>query len=346
MNKISKTIKKYWITIWLIVAAISFSLITTYAIYTRITIAKRVVSTQAGASSLFSSDYMSEGGTKTIEPKTDTTTNPEVSVHVYNYIYPKEAVYRSNVTEYDLVATIGKFDESEVFHEISDEDEISDLEDMTYSITYNATNEIFTFGGENGTNHTFYGCSIAGEAANSDSFTLVFDKSELGNNAKEYCIRLVAYPYDNDLPRLTGDVMVRYSKQASVGWSGEVEKLDNSIINSYDGFNYYLEGNGKGKITFKWDSRYLTINKEFLNNSDNVFYNKVSDDVFVKYDTPPVESELTPDDEGFVYLTLEVDSTDKNRYEIQFFKVDPSYNYSKSNVEGYLPDSNDWTPNT
>lgn len=340
MNKISKTIKKYWITIWLIIAAISFSLITTYAIYTRITIAKRVVSTQAGASSLFSSDYMSEGGTKTIEPKTDTTTDPEVTVHVYNYIYPKEAVYRSNVTEYDLVATIGKFDENEVFHEISD------LEELTYSIKYNATNEIFTFGGDNGTNHTFYGCSIAGEAAYSDLFTLVFDKSELGNNAKEYCIRLVAYPYDNDLPRLTGDVMVRYSKQASVGWSGEVEELNNSIIDSYDGFNYYLEGNGKGKITFKWNASRLTINKEFLNNTENVFYNKVSDEEFEKYNTHPVESELTPDDEGFVYLTLEVDSTEKNRYDIQFFKVDPTYNYSKSDVEGYLPDSNDWTPNT
>ena len=346
MNKIISNIKKYWLTIWLIIATLSFSLITTYAIYTRITIAKRVVSTQAGASSLFSSDYMSEGGTKTIEPISETSTDPEVTVHVYNYVYPKEAIYRSSATEYDLVATIGIFDENEVFHELDDENEISELENLAYSIKYNAKNEVFKFGGENGTNHTFYGCSIAGDSANSDLFTLVFDKSELGNNAKEYCIRLVAYPYDSDLTRLTGDVMVRYSKQASVGWSGEVEDLNNSIINSYDGFNYYLEGNGKGKITFKWNASRLTINKEFLSNTENVFYNKVSDEEFEKYNTPPVESELTPDDEGFVYLTLEVDSTEKNRYEIQFFKVGPIYNYSKSDVEGYLPDSNDWTPNT
>ena len=349
MKKIIKTIRKNWIIVWFLIAAISFSAITVYAIYTRITIAKRVVSTQAGASSLFSSDYMTNGSLKTVEPFTDNTQPAIVPVHVYNYAYPKEAVYRNESTEYDLIATIGTLDEYDVFHELTDSDKITALGSFSYSITYNSTSEEFSFGGSNGTSHTFSGCTIAGDGANSDLFTMVFDKNELGNNPNGYCIMIQAKPYNTDLPDLEGKVMVRYSKQASTGWSGEVEELDTN--KDYDGFNYYLTGDGKGKLTFRWNTNYVTINKDFLNNSDNTFYTKSTEIqdgkevvVFSEITGTVTEASLK-DGDGIATLTIGVDSSnDRNRYEIQFFKVNPSYSYSKANVESYLPDTQptDW----
>lgn len=330
VKKILKAIQKKWITVWLVVAAVSLSAITAYAIYTRITIAKRVVSTQAGASSLFSSDYMNTGGMKSIEPITDNTQNASVPFHLYNYAYPKEAVYRSDSTEYDLTATIGSLDDSDVFTELSDSSLLSGL---TYCITYNLTGSTFVFNSTNGTSHKFSNCLISGNGANSDLFTLVFDKNELGANPKGYCIKLEADPYNTDLPKLIGYVMVRYSKPVSAGWSGDVEEID--VNKDYDGFNYYLTGNGKGKITFKWNRSKVTINKDFLKNPNNEFDG---------YDgAQPVEADLTEVD-GYVSLTLKVDSTKKNRYEIQFFKVNPAYSYSKTDVESYLPTSTDWVP--
>lgn len=148
--------------------------------------------------------------------------------------------------------------------------------------------------------------------------------------------------------------MVRYSKQASTGWSGYLEEINVNIEDNYDGYNYYLEGNGRGKLTFSWDPRYVTINMDFLNNRNNVFYsksvttNEQNEEIvtFTKYTTPPVESELVPDAEThLVSLTIEVDSMERNRYEIQFFKTDSKINsYTKSDVEGYLPHTNpsDW----
>lgn len=342
MKKLMKKFKKHWITAWLIIAAVSLCVVTSYAIYTRVTVAKRVVSTDAGTEDLFSSDYMSQKGVTTTVSQTDNTQNAEVSVHVYNYAYPKESIYKNTETQYDVTATIGTLDSDDVFTELSD---TAGLTGLTYSVTYSQNSDTFEFNAANGTSHKFVGCSISGDRAYGDLFTLVFDKSELSETPKNYVIKLEAEPYDNDLPKLTGYIKVRFSKSASNGWRGEVEKLDNS--KDYDGFNYYLEGNGSGMLTFRWNKSKVTINEHFLNNKDNEFYAK-NGDVYTKYTQPLQESDLAtdPNDSNIVYLTIKVDSTDKNRYEVQFYKVDPSNSYKKIDVEGYLPStsSNDWVP--
>jgi len=348
VKKFIKFLKKNWINIWLITVIVLLGGTSTYAIYTRITIAKRVVSTQAGVGNLFSSNCMSEGGMKSVEASNDTTADVEVPVYVYNYAFPKEAVYRTDDTEYDLTATIGILGEGDVFTPITDTDILTTLGTQNYSITHvGSTNDTFEFGGSNGATHTFSGCNILGGSSNSDQFMVSLNKNELGNTPNGYCIRIVAEPYNGDLPTLTGYVMARYSKPSSVGWSGEVEELDTAKIDDYDGYNYYLEGNGKGKITFRWDKSKVTINKQFLENPNNSFYyfDSTQND-YVKYSGAPSEASLTGDG-NMVSLTLEVDSTKQNRYEVQFYKVDPTYDYSKTAVQGYLPNtsSSDWHAN-
>ena len=346
MKRIFEIIKKYWISLWLIAAALSLFAISTYAIYTRVTIAKRVVSTQAGIGSLFSSDHMSVGGTSTVEPFVNNTQDASVAVNVFNYVFPKEAVYRNVETEYELKATLGVFNLSNVFMPLSDPAAIEELRELNlhYSITYNRDNEVHNFA--DGITHTFTGCVIPGGAANADLFTLVFDKSELGDTPREYCIEIEATPVDTDLPKLTGYVKVRFSKQAASGWHGEVEELNSLKIDDYDGYNYYLEGNGTGYLTFRWNPTYVTINEHFLNNKENELYKKNENDDWVKLSPPLSESDL-PQSGGMVSVTIKVDSENKtNRYEVQFFKVDPNESYTKEAVEGYLPNTNsdDWNP--
>ena len=355
MNKPIRNIKKHWITIWLIVAAVALITVSTYAIYTRITMVKRVVSTQAGANSLFSSDHMNAALMKVIEPVMDSSKDADVVINVFNYAYPKESVFRGDLTQYDITATIGSLGANDSFTALTGTD-LSGLStnNYNYKIKHNDTNETFIFGTNGEASYTFQNRSIAGGAANNDEFTVTFDKNEVGNTPNGYCIKLVATPYNSDLPVLTGIVMVRFSKQASTGWSGELEEINEAIEDDYDGYNYYLEGNARGKLTFSWDPGYVTINKDFLNNRNNVFYskgvttNEQGEEVvtFTKYTTPPVESALIPDAEThLVSLTIEVDSMERNRYEIQFFKTNSkTYNYTKNAVEGYLPSTNpsDW----
>lgn len=327
VNKLVRTFKKHWITIWLIIAVISLTVVTSYAIYTRITIAKRVVSTQAGANSLFSSDHMNSTVLKVIEPVSDNSVDVEVPVNVFNYSYPKESVYRGDITEYDLIATIGTLGSNDSFTPLTGDD-LAGLSSLNYKIVHNENNDTFVFGAGGNASHTFSGCSIVGGSAGNDLFTLTFDKIELGNAPNGYCIKLVAVPFNGDLPTLTGLVMVRFSKRASTGWTGSLEEIDESIEDDYDAYNYYLEGNGKGKLTFRWNSKYVRINPDFKNNSDYSF-----------------DGDITDIGNDISQLTINVDSSEINRYEIQFFKVDPKeYSYKKADVELYLPDTNpsDW----
>ncbi|MBR1422263.1 MAG: hypothetical protein IJ571_02310 [Ruminococcus sp.] len=351
MKKVLDALKKNWIMVWFITAAFSLSIITAYAIYTRITIAKRVVSTEAGANSLFSSDFMNVGRMKTIEPFTDSTQDATVSVHVFNYAYPKEAVYRSEETLYDLKATLGTLNDQDEFSAINDSTKIAALSDLTYTIKYDKTGEFFKFGTEDKITHTFKNCSISGDRAFGDLFELVFDKNELGNTANNYCMLIEADPYNVDLPKLTGVVKVRFSKQATTGWKGELEELSSS--KDYDGFNYYLDGNGKGKLTFSWNTNYVTINKDFLNNPENTFYEKSTEiqdgkEVVNYTKISGITEASLKDADGIATLTIGVDSSKRNRYEIQFFKVDPSNEEAHYDdpdvVEEFLPGTlpRDW----
>lgn len=327
MNKLIKAFKMHWITIWLIVAAISLATVTSYAIYTRITIAKRVVSTQAGANSLFSSDHMNSTVLKVVEPVSDNSRDVDIPVNIFNYSYPKESVYRGDITEYDITATIGILGSNDSFTALTGED-LTGLSGLNYRIIHNENNDTFVFGNGGSASHTFFGCSIAGGSAKNDLFTLTFDKNEVGNTPKGYCIKLVAVPYNGDLPTLTGLVMVRFSKRASTGWTGTLEEIDASIEDDYDAYNYYLEGNGKGKLTFRWNSKYVRINPRFYTNSNYSF-----------------DGSITDIGDDMLQLTIQVDSSVINRYEIQFFKVDPEqYSYKKADVKTYLPDTNpsDW----
>lgn len=75
-------------------------------------------------------------------------------------------------------------------------------------------------------------------------------------------------------------------------WSGSFAE---TTTEGYDGFNYILSGNGKGNITITWDAN-LEINNIFLQ-----------------------ENGITADGNS---ITLSINSDEKNRYDIQFYKTE------------------------
>ena len=149
-------------------------------------------------------------------------------------------------------------------------------------------------------------------------------------------MQIVAVPDDPELPTLRGIVLVRYNKAADTGWSGKVEDLKAGT--DYDGFNYVIKGDGKGKITFSWDPTAVTINQQFLHNPEVKFYINGAE---VAGSDSFDESSITTSN-GVKTLILVVDSRKKNRYDVQFYKIDPTIDYSAAKVKTYLPESNKW----
>lgn len=337
----SNKLKKNWITVWLVVVALSLTAVVSYAAYTRVNVVKRVISTGAGVGDRFSSDVMSSAVTITRKGFDDDSVVPFVSGKIFNYPYPKASLYRSAVTDYTLTATIGTY-VNNTFVPLSGND-LTDL-DETYAIKYTPTGTLQTFKANGGT--VTLACSMAAGRVDPDEIYLYFSTDELStdenNPAPGYYVQLIAEPDDKELPTLTGYVNVRYQKVASTGWNGYLETLESNL--DYDGYNYTLEGTGTGRITFRYNPTYVTINKYFLHNPENTFYinsantagnNSITEDSFP-----------TDPSTGMKSVTLVVNSEIKNRYVIQFYKKDTSgsNDYSNSAISGYLPttDENDW----
>ena len=336
--KLLKMLRKNWITVWLVIAALSLTAIVSYAAYTRVNVVKRVVSTGAGIGERFSSDVMSAAVTVTKKGFDDDSVVPSVTGKIFNYPYPKSSLYRNAITDYTLTATIGTYVNNS-FTPLSGTN-LTNL-DTAYAIKYKTTGTIETFKAHGGT--VTLTCSMAAGKMDPDEIYMYFSTDELSsdeeNPAPGYYVQLVAEPDDKELPTLTGYVTVRYQKVASTGWNGNLETLDNNLF--YDGYNYTLEGTGKGRITFRYNSEFVTINKYFLQNSENTFY--------INGTNTSGNDGITEDDfgtTGMKSITLVVDSEKKNRYVIQFYKKNTSGNndYSNSAISGYLPatDASDW----
>lgn len=341
MQNLWKAFKKHWITVWLIIAVSSLLSLGAYAAYTRITIAKRVVSTDAGVGDKFSSNLLKNAVMrKTIKSESNKNSDVTVEVYIYNYVYPKEYTSRNVDTKYSLTAklgTISTVNSEEVFTVLTN----PNVTGKTYKVDYSpsdasytgATTKSFSATGE--ATLSFPNLKLEGGTAKRDVFTLTFDKSELGETPNGYWMELTAVPDDNSLPKLVGYVKVQLASGSSTGWSG---KLDEGITAQDDAYNYIIEGNGVGTFTFKWDPTKVTINRQFLQNPENTFVINGSNRVGSSTLTENVlETEGT-----MKKLTIQVDSLNKkSRYEVQFFKVDTSFVYA--DISTYLPPVTTWT---
>lgn len=336
-----RKLRKNWITVWLVVAALSLTVIISYAAYTRVNVVKRVLSTGAGVGDRFSSDVMSSAVTVTRKGFDDDSVIPCVTGRVFNYPYPKASLYRSNVTDYTLTATIGTYNNN-TFTALTG----AALEtlDASYAIKYRSTGILQSFKANDGT--VTFSCSIPAGKVDPNEVYMYFSTDELSTDAENpapgYCIRLVAEPDDNELPTLTGYVTVRFQEVASTGWTGSLETLESNHY--YDGYNYVLEGIGTGRITFRYNPNFVTINDFFLHNSENTFYiynTNVIGNASITEDS--LETNATT---GWKYVTLVVNSEEKNRYVIQFYKKDTSgsNDYSNNAISLYLPatEDGDW----
>ena len=335
MKKILKSMRKNWITVWFLICIITCTSLISYAAFTRINIVKRVVSTDAGSGARFSSDSMdsSIAGMTARKSFYSQSADPNAEVYVFNYPYPKASLYRNTVTKYDVEARIGTHDGT-TFTPLTGS-ALTGLSNSYYINYKGGDNALFNNGS---IPITFENCRIGAGKVAPDCFNVHFDSDELGDTPPGYCVEMIAKPEDTSLPTLKGYISVRYIKTAESGWTGALEDLENN--KEYDGYNYIIEGSGEGRITFSWNPELLTINKQFLQNPVNKFY---IGDAEV-YGSPSLTEDSFSTVSGMKSITLVVDSQQKNRYEVQFYKTDTSgsNDYRNSEIKNYLPDSSNW----
>ena len=299
-GKILNKLKKYWVTIWLIVAISSLAIIISYAAYTRISTAKRVISTEAGENILFSSNYMQQSRKTTNEvadPLSFTTTNPVYIMNVCNFAQGNRGSWFYKTINYTLTAQL--VDKSKnpaaasgktfTIKKKGSSDTATDLSDgtahtigTTHELKYDRLKEAY------------------------DEYEITLDKSELQSTSPNFYVLITATPTDTfggAIPvNISGYVGVSQGNSENITWTGFIEDQGLST-NTYHGYNFVLQGSGKGTVKFAWNPAYLDISE-----------------ISVSTNSLPNPTDITIDGTSYKQIEMSVDSDIKSRYEINFFK--------------------------
>ncbi|MCR5368872.1 hypothetical protein [Eubacterium sp.] len=342
MNKLFRKLKKNWITIWLLVAAVSACVFVVYASYTGIYSVKRVVSTTASSGILFSSNSM-QTYTGDAIPSRHITTSQGSGNYTYNLTVcdfaqsdPLTRYVSEGGIPYTLTAQLCVKVNGNYYP-------VNDTTNVTEAIRTDAVGRGFSIryvsdGGDDVTADTAVNSLGSGDVVTFSSqlirsqvtgnaipngtnkYAIIFDGYELGENQIiDYYVKVMAQPTNGDasLEDIACYLYLTKSVTTDSAWSGRL--LETGNTSGYDAYNYILEGSGSGTVTIRWNSSFIDVSEIFL------AQNGLTSQVVTE----------TADTNGYIWkhFELEVGST-TNRYEIQLYKNNKDGEYS--NVSNYI----------
>ena len=318
-----RKIIEYPITIWMVVSIFMLgTIMIVYAAYNGTVDVKRVVSTQASSSTVFSSNYM-EGGELIVKNlRTIAEGNYICNVTVCNYDQLDQSSPAHTIITYDFKAELVKYNLNN-----NDYEKVTDIQtknDGTAKIFYVQkkmdNNEVVSAESHNintgDFTYTYEGETLAGGTPYKDSFDICFDSSEVEKDIPNLFIKVTATPTEESVqlnggvPTISSIISISKGRTVETGWHGS---LDESNTSDYDGYNLIIEGSGSGKIDILWDNREFTINPAFLT-----------------INSSKLTAEADAATEGWKTVTLTVNSTEDNRYVVQFYKKKTNVSYTGS----------------
>ena len=354
MKKKIKKLNITWITVWLVITALAFTAFVGYATYTGVTAVKRVASTRPGAGVLFSSNYMKHGTKSQVsieygdysefldnDDADDAADQLIYNMVVCNYSQGDKATwYTANDIKYTVVAQLflnEKYTSEDVANGVSESllgeyktPTAADIGLLKFGIKY-SDDDNYTYFSSDKLSITLPesgNYSLSKNTASTDTFSLLFDKSELKNNNPRFWIKVTATPTSisgGEVEMITGYVGTCRNAQGGASWSGYIEDDGYSNVD-YDSYNYIISGNGKGTFYFAWDDSKVKPNEFALLNYKKVDGATVGidgsiGDVSDWSDYKQYGRADPPPSGTWKYIKLDVDSDQTARYEIQLYKT-------------------------
>lgn len=241
------SVKKLWITVWVIVMSVMIVGIVSGAAYINRNSVKRVVSTQGGGGTAFSSNYMTLSASdaysiKNISfPENENTMSFDITV--CNYVQNDPSKVNDKDIEYTLTLTL--------------------LDNNNQVITSAYTGLSVTDGAFTDGVCTITGQTLAGKTKSVNKYTVTVPKAFVDEGVR---IKAVAEPTESSKGAVNNSTLGRifafsYAIDSAMTWTGSFVE---TTVDGYDGFNYVIKGQGKGTVTLTWDPANLEISKVFL----------------------------------------------------------------------------------
>lgn len=339
MKRVISYMKRYWLTLWLVVAVLSFAVVgVVYAAFTKSNSEKTVLARVGKTGKLFSSNYLQKGTSiaDTFFYVDAESTELVDFVRISNYVQGSPGKPYARAINYKLEMKLVYLD-GENYTTFSNNSLIGT---RYIKVKINGGSDIY-FGYNEAANEYqnvaeayTTNLSLAGGVPASDAVRVEYspDQKALLTNPdptkpKMYLeIKATPTPASNylDIDPLSGRLNLQLTGQVqSVVWSGYINETGarenvsgTSPASTLDDYNYVIEGTGKGTIRLTWNITYLELNHDFI-------------------------AELSST-EGYSYsagdLTFKVDSNITSRYDTQFYRTGAALtNYDDWNVvNGYI----------
>lgn len=330
MKEAIKKLKKHGILIWLLVVMIASTAFISYGAYTGLKSVKRVVTTQASPGDLFSSNCMRIA----LSNKRINTTEYTVTVCNYEQRNPSET-NPSDIT-YTLTAEIKvsynnsyyTMDELKaLLGENSDvyQGYVNKLAHRAYSIVKteddkdgSLTGSVISLKLANSYRAEYTNEVLAKGEASTDKFKVTFDEAELEDAIPDFYVYLRAEAETtSNLAPIEGLLCAAQNASDVASWQGAFIEADCDTVD-YDFYNYIISGSGIGTVDIMWDPEWFEINPFFFRTMG------------IEGTTETITDETSMYN-GWEKLSLKVDSTQQNRYELQLYKAQKDVTYTGDN---------------
>lgn len=337
MQGIGKKRKKYWITVWLVLAALALGALVTYAVYTEVFSVKRVVSTKSSPKDLFSSNCLMPD---LYERRVPTR---EYTINVCNYDQKYPDIPNPLEVQYTLFAELRVKYGNEILTFAQLQTKLADntaaYEEIVaraggYSIGKVQDNNpsgkiqspvMTALSVSNGFSASFgtpaYETLPPG-VVSADRYRLILPPEAFEREDPEFYVFVQAVPVNSALSELETLLYGAKNIVITASWTGALAEAGTGTTD-YDFYNYIIAGSGSGKLDLLWDPEWFQV-------SDYFFNPDLSGVTFDGGNNTPVEVSGGEFD-GWLKVTLVVDSSEKSRYTLQLFKAKENTSYTGEN---------------
>lgn len=323
INKIWRLFKKHWITVWVIVAAVSLCGIFAYAKFAdNKNFTKRVIAADTGNKTLFTSNYLTEShykNFKTVPKSTSGSTFFEITV--YNYDRNNPSTFYPTEINFSLNASLYKSSGTQLYNATNDATALnailgSDVINI-YKGSKTSTPIIVLDKDSVSASESQALAPEEGEKSASTTYYIEMPASVID---KDVYVKLEADPTANhsDIYAIDAYFYVKTnSVDLSTGWN--VDLNENTSVTTpaeYDGFNFVITGNGSATKTLSWDNTLLSPNKQQIAQLFGI---------------------TLSGSESSISISLPSATDNSGQYNIQFYVVDEN---ARKRIDGYTDNEN------
>lgn len=283
----NKKIKKYIMLICVSAVSIVLIVLSISAAYTNVNKVKRVISTQGGGGTPFSSNYLnlrnSSDSSYDIKRISFSGSEKNFDITVSNFVHNNPSIINEHDITYRMIFTlVNASDNTTVITNNYDGFSVK-IGEQAQTIT----NGVCTISDQ----------TLGGKQSSTNTYDITVPKSFINtvNIKVEAVPDEQSYNYTDQKKLARIFTFSEYSERTTK-WTGYFSE---TTVEGYDAFNYIITGQGKGTITLIWNPTQLEINKVFL-------------------DTNNIDESSTGNNKQMVFS---VDSDKKSQYNIQFYKT-------------------------